>query len=225
MEEEVVVLDPGSAFFKAGFAGEPFPRVSLPSVVGRPRYPGVLFDSGRKDYYVGEEAELKRGSLGIHHPIRNGAIVDFEDTEKLVQQIFFGELRVSPDEVKGIVVSECPLIPKSSRIKFSEILFEKYRANSLFYTLPGILSLYAAGYTTGLVLTVGDGVSHTTPVFEGNILPSGILRSNVAGGSITDTLIKMINARGTRTFASTGDYEIARDMKVAQPSSVLLSMC
>ncbi|XP_059150079.1 protein mono-ADP-ribosyltransferase PARP4-like isoform X2 [Physella acuta] len=51
-----VVLDVGSLMQKAGFAGEMFPSVEIPSVVGRPRYQGVMVGMGQKDSYVGYEA-------------------------------------------------------------------------------------------------------------------------------------------------------------------------
>ena len=34
----------------------------------------------------------------------------------------------------------------------------------------GLLSMYASGRETGCVLTVGDGVCHVDPVYEGTLL-------------------------------------------------------
>ncbi len=44
MEEEVtaVVIDNGSGLCKAGFAGDDAPRSVLPTVVGRPKMPGIM---------------------------------------------------------------------------------------------------------------------------------------------------------------------------------------
>ena len=48
-EVAALVVDNGSGMCKAGFAGDDAPRAVFPSIIGRPRQPGVMVGMGQKD--------------------------------------------------------------------------------------------------------------------------------------------------------------------------------
>jgi hypothetical protein len=94
----------------------------------------------------------------------------------------------------------------------TQIVFETFNSPAFYTSINAILSLYASGRTTGIVVDSGDGTTHVVPIWEGFALPHAITRVDLSGRDLTDYLMKVMAERGY-TFSTTAEREIVRDMK------------
>lgn len=219
-----VAIDNGSGYIKAGFAGEERPKCYSPTIVGRPKYQkvmaGLLLQAiepsvqryNNDEAYIGSIAQQNRGLLKLAHPIEHGVVSNWDDMERIWHYTYTHDLKTGPED-HPLLITEAPLNPRANRDQMCQILFETLGVPCVYVSIQAVLSLYASGRTTGVVVDIGDGVSHVVPVYDGFSLPTSVKRMDVAGRDITEHLSFNIRRMSGVTFQSSAELDIVRAIK------------
>lgn len=83
----------------------------------------------------------------------------------------------------------------------AEYLFDKLKdhnitIDSLNIINSSVLSLFASGRTSGVVVESGQGISTAVPIFEGYALPHAIKFVNLSGEDVTNNLLDGLVSQG-----------------------------
>lgn len=206
-----VVIDNGTGVIKSGLAGGDRPSLVYANAVGRAKHvrmmPGGALEG---EYFVGNHAVQHRGALILSRPMARGMVDDWKDMERVWAHSYDG-LGV-PADGHPLLLTEAPLNAASHRETCAEILFEHLNVPALFLAPQAILSLYASGRTTGLVLDVGDGVAHAVPVYEGFAVSHAMTRMDIAGRDVTDRLALLLRRAG-RALTTSAEKDVCREIK------------
>ncbi|XP_036274548.1 actin-like protein 10 [Pipistrellus kuhlii] len=179
-----VVVDQGSGFTKAGFAGENQPRLVLKSSGfvsswDQPLLPGAL--------------GCAPGGVERAHPIKHGTVVDWEALEGLWERLLVCGLRVRPDQWP-VLVSDSPSAPPSSRERAAELLFEALAVPACHMASTAALAVCSTGALSGLAVEAGAGVCHATPIYAGHSWHEATFRLEVAGTTLSRHLRDLLLA-------------------------------
>ena len=74
---------------------------------------------------------------------------------------------------------------RPKREKLTELMFEKYNIPAFFLCKNAVLTAFANGRSTGLVIDSGASQTSAIPVHDGYVLQQAIVKSPLAGDFIT----------------------------------------
>lgn len=207
-----IVIDNGSGIIKAGFAGEDTPKFRFCNYIGFPKHVRVMAGGLEGDVFIGPKAEEHRGLLSIKYPMEHGIVRDWRSMEQVWHYLYSKEQLHTNPEDHPVLLTEAPLNPTANRMQAVEFFFETLNVPALYISMQAVLSLYATGRTTGVVLDSGDGVTHSVPVYEGFSLTHSISRSDIAGRDITAYLQTLLRKEG-HVFKTTSEFEVVKSIK------------
>jgi actin-related protein len=212
-EGTAIVVDNGSVWTTAGYNGEDSYRTRFATLFGTWKSSTQRFMTfgEHKKHYLGDEALTRRGFLNLTHPVKNGIITDFKKMDDLWWHTFYTELRVQPEK-RPVLITESPMNPKQNREKTTQILFESFNIPQLYLANRAVMSLYASGKTTGVIVDAGEHEHRFVPVVDGHTILPATKTVDFGGKNLTELFKKIVNELG-HGIHGTGADELLNDIK------------
>lgn len=206
-----VVIELGSTWIKAGYAGEESPKTVIPARIGT-----VERDESKppQDYYVGDvNIHTPRANMSLQPFLKeDGSLQDTNATEALFHHIFHHALRFSPSETP-ILLSEPMYLNKTARDKMIELLFEKFHIPGLHLDKDAVLAAFSQAKSSCLVVDLGGAHASVTPVIDGYVLKGAAMHQPFAGHALTDLATSFL--QDELSIALHSHYEIATKQLVS----------
>ncbi|KAF5730378.1 actin-related protein 4-like [Tripterygium wilfordii] len=220
-EVSAIVLDLGSHTCKAGYAGEDAPKAVFPSVVGAIDQMDVEdtennaasadsksnanpLDSekgkGKRKLYVGSQTlGFHRDNMEVLSPLKDGIVVDWDMVDSIwdhaFRQLLMECLLIDPKE-HPLLLAEPSSNIQLQRERTAELMFEKYQVPALFLAKNAVLTSFASGRATSLVVDSGGGSTTVAPVHDGYVIQKAVASSPIGGEFLTDCLMKSLESKG-----------------------------
>ncbi|XP_046859530.1 actin-like protein 6A [Xenia sp. Carnegie-2017] len=197
-EVGALVFDVGSTSFRAGFAGEDAPKADVPTFIG------VIEDCSKteiqmetdemgeksgpltaKKYFIGTNSlHVPRENMEVVSPLKDATIEDWDMFENLLEHVYKRHIRSDPS-LHPVLMSEASWNARAKREKTTELMFEKYDIPAFFMCKDAVLTSFAHGRNTGLVIHSGSNLTSAIPVQDGYVLQQAIVKSPLAGDFVS----------------------------------------
>lgn len=213
-EVSAIVIDLGSHTCKAGYAGEDAPKAVFPSVVGCIDQMDADDDKenndsetnnnnvdsnkpkGKRRLYVGSQAlGFRCDHMEVVSPLKDGVVVDWDIVDSIWDHALKDCLLVDPKE-HPMLLAEPSSNTQQQRERTAELMFEKYKVPALFLAKNAVLTSFASGRATSVVVDSGGGSTTVAPVHDGYVLQKAVSSSPIGGEFLTDCLMKSLESKG-----------------------------
>jgi len=217
------VLDIGAHTVKGGYAGEDTPKAVYPTCLGsvldgesadEPKK-GERSGSGDVDMadapvpgaeeggakrtrtlYV-DQMGYRRDYMEVVNPYgKEGLFEDWELVEKIWDHTLKKCLLVDPTE-HPMLIAEPAHATAKHREKMVELMFEKNGVPALFLAKNPVLTSFASGKATSLVVDLGGQGTTVSAVHDGYALTKGFIRTPLGGDMLADCMLRHIEQQGT----------------------------
>lgn len=204
-----VVIEFGSSAVRVGYSGEEQPRAIYSSYVGKAHTDG--------QYRVGDLALINsRIKQDIIQVINGPKVLDWEGFEALWKHAL-RTLHVQPSDHPVLLVLHPSLEERERVVKMAFSMGHP----AVYLARSSVMSAFAAGRHSALVVDLGAEGTRVVPVHDGLIVMTGIQQSPIGGKAISARCIEALRPLVKGNALDTLSFEIASKEAVelhAEPS-------
>jgi len=132
--------------------------------------------------------------MRIGSPLSDGIVQDWDAAEAILDHTFKSCLGCTPAD-HPVLFAEASHNTPAAREKLCELAFEKFGVPAMFLSKNAVLTAFASGRGTALVLDIGGGVTSATAVHDGYALTRSVRRHSLAGDAITELVCRSAQLR------------------------------
>ncbi|KDE08803.1 hypothetical protein MVLG_00908 [Microbotryum lychnidis-dioicae p1A1 Lamole] len=191
-EVSALVLDIGSDTVRAGYAGEDTPKTIFPSVYST--VPASEADP-TPSYSHGNSVHLYRPHAVHSTFISDGLVTDWEAAERAIDHAFFDRMRLENLAEFPLLTTEPSWNTQSNKEKMCELAFEKYHAPAYYAVDKAVMSAFASGKGSALVVDVGHELTTITPIYDGFVLRKAIQKQPTGGRLLSQLLLDSLKTQ------------------------------
>ncbi|CAE7104103.1 unnamed protein product [Rhizoctonia solani] len=171
-EVSALVLDIGTSTTRAGYAGDDVPKAVFPTTFGYTTHYSADENKEVRIHLGDEGVALWRDGMEVGNPLQNGIVYDWTPVPAIINHAINRSLHCDPTE-HPVLMTEPAWNTQANRERMAEILFEEFQVPAFYIANNGVLSAFAAGKGTALVIDIGKSVASIVPVSDGFVLRKG----------------------------------------------------
>lgn len=191
-EVGALVFDFGHYSIRAGYAGEDTPKADIPTMVGvieenasdAMEVDGNNVTSQKKHFIDTTSICVPRKGMEMASFLKDGMIEDWDLFERVLDYVYTKHVKSEP-HLHPVLMSEASWNARAKREKLTELMFEKYNIPAFFLCKNAVLSSFANGRSTGIVVDSGASQTSAVPVQDGYVLAQAIVKSPLAGDFVS----------------------------------------
>ncbi|GAA6064034.1 hypothetical protein JCM10212_001460 [Sporobolomyces blumeae] len=219
-EVGAIVLDIGAGSVRAGYAGEDAPKAVFPTAFSSvpssdPTQPA--------SHFHGHAAQLYRPGSTISSFVSDGIVTDWSACERALDHAFRDRMRLKSLDEFPLLSTEPSWNSKENREKMCEVAFEQWQTPAYYAVDKAVMSAFAAGKGSALIIDVGEELTSVIPIYDGFVLRKAIQKQPVAGKLVSEVLLHTLQAQNP-PVPVTPQYLVKTKEAVAadQPSKAVL---